>query len=58
LATASSRGAAGRAQRGLAALGRYQKSVEQEKRHNLPCIKMLQTLEIKSEHEKQRLAGL
>jgi hypothetical protein len=45
-------------QRGLAALGRNQKFGQQKKRYNSLCIKMLQTLEIKIEHGKQRFAGL
>ena len=45
-------------QRGLAALGRNQKFLEQERHHKMLWIKMLQTLEIKIEHGKQRFAGL
>jgi hypothetical protein len=45
-------------QRGLAALGRSQKFVGYEKHHNMLCVKMLQTLKIRIEHEKQRFAGL
>ena len=39
-------------------IGRNQKFVEQENRHNIPCIKRLQTLKMKIEHEKQRFEGL
>jgi hypothetical protein len=45
-------------QRGLAALGRSQESVESKERHKLLCGKMLQWPRIKIEHGRQRFAGL